>query len=72
MEKRFNPAELIASLEHEGYQRVMIARAAGLSKSTITKLASGAVRRPSYDSVTALQKGAAGLARVSHRKPITV
>jgi lambda repressor-like predicted transcriptional regulator len=58
MKERFDPAELIASLESEGYQRVMIARAAGLSKSTITKLASGTVRRPSYDSVTALQRGA--------------
>jgi hypothetical protein len=56
MEKRFDPAELIASLESEGYQRVMIARAAGLPKSTITRLANGLVRRPSYDSVTALQR----------------
>jgi transcriptional regulator with XRE-family HTH domain len=61
MEKRFDPADLIASLEIEGYRRAEIARAAGLPRSTITRLASGNVPRPSYDSVTALQKGAQAL-----------
>lgn len=58
MEKRFNPADLIISLEGEGYRRAEIARAAHLPRSTITRLANGDVRRPSYDSVTALQRGA--------------
>jgi transcriptional regulator with XRE-family HTH domain len=56
MVKRFDPADLIASLESEGYRRIVIARAAGLPRSTITKIANGDVRRPSYASVTALQK----------------
>jgi hypothetical protein len=58
MEKRFNPALLIASLEIEGYRRADIARAAHLPRSTITRLANGDVRRPSHDSVIALQRGA--------------
>jgi hypothetical protein len=67
MRERFDPAELIASLELEGYQRIAIARAAGLPKSTITRLGNGLVRRPSYDSVTALQKGAETLLRFHTR-----
>jgi transcriptional regulator with XRE-family HTH domain len=62
MKERFDPAELIASLESEGYRRATIARAAGLSKSTITMMANGdRGRHPSHDSVTALLRAGARL-----------
>jgi transcriptional regulator with XRE-family HTH domain len=65
MVKRFDPAELIASLEEEGYHRAAIARAAGLPRYTVTRIANGDVRYPSYDNVMALQKSAERL-RVLH------
>jgi transcriptional regulator with XRE-family HTH domain len=58
MGKRFDPVVLIASLEQEGYRRADIARASNLARSSITRLANGEFRRPSYETATALQRAA--------------
>lgn len=71
--KRFDPAVLIASLESEGYRRAAIAKAAGLQRSTITRFANGERgRRPSVDSLEALQRGADRLSvRIDALRPVT-
>lgn len=68
MTKRFDPAILIASLESEGYRRADIARAAKLNRSTVTRLANGDTRRPSYDCVEALQRAASTLLHTRNAK----
>lgn len=62
--KPFDPAALISSVELEGYSRAELARQAGLDRSTITRLASGEMHKPSHQVVTKLTDAAERL--VSH------
>lgn len=63
-----DPASLIFSLEREGVTRALIARESGLDRSTITRLASGDIRRPSYECVIKLQAGVARIADMQQKR----
>jgi transcriptional regulator with XRE-family HTH domain len=53
---KFDPCLLIATLEEDGASRADIARETGLARSTITRLARGDIRRPSYDAVMRIER----------------
>lgn len=67
MAEKFDAALLISSVEALGIRRAAFARAAGVDRSTITRLAAGEIRRPSHELVVKLQSGAAIVSRTQQK-----
>jgi transcriptional regulator with XRE-family HTH domain len=69
--KKDDFAGLIAGLESQGFNRSEIARAAGISRKTVWRIASGQAREPDFNTIQRLrrfeEKNLGGVAPLSHK-----